>query len=262
MKTVIYYFSGTGNSLQVARDLADQLGETKIVPMADMLGKKEISEKKTRVGLVFPTYCWGMPRIVVEFVSRLRLGSDSPVFSFITCGGSIGATNRQLDRQLRELGMSLYCGFGVRMPGNYTPMYGGPTPEKMKKSLGRARSKVRDAVKVIRKNEVVPFDGGDLFGRVLAKLMYRMFLKRLEKADRKFFADERCTGCGICAKVCPVANIKVPKKGTPEWLGNCEQCMACLQWCPEEAIQYGKKTAARRRYRHPAVALKDVLRRK
>jgi formate hydrogenlyase subunit 6/NADH:ubiquinone oxidoreductase subunit I len=45
----------------------------------------------------------------------------------------------------------------------------------------------------------------------------------------------------------------------PSWLHRCEQCLACLQWCPQEAIQYGKKTVKYPRYHHPEVILKDML---
>lgn len=263
MKTVLYYFSGTGNSLQAARDLADYLGDATVLPMADLVVKgKEIRHKDGRIGLVFPTYCWGIPRLVRQFVDLLRPDAGVLVFSVVTCGGSIGGANAQLDRQLRGLGMSLYCGFSVRMPGNYTPMYGAPNPDKVKKMLARARTKLREAAKVIRHNKVVPFDNGDFFGRALGKLIYGAFMKGLDKADRKFFATDACTSCGLCARVCPVSNIKVAKKGKPEWQGKCEQCLACLQWCPEEAIQWGKRTAGRRRYRHPAIAVKEMFRRK
>ena len=36
MKTVIYYFTGTGNSLAAARKIAGALGETELVPIASL----------------------------------------------------------------------------------------------------------------------------------------------------------------------------------------------------------------------------------
>ncbi len=49
------------------------------------------------------------------------------------------------------------------------------------------------------------------------------------------------------------------KEGRPCWLHRCEQCLACIQWCPREAIQYGKKTVRTPRYHNPEVTLKDML---
>jgi MinD superfamily P-loop ATPase len=76
--------------------------------------------------------------------------------------------------------------------------------------------------------------------------------------DKSFFADEKCTACGICAKLCPSINIAITD-GRPAWQHRCEQCFACLQWCPEEAIQYGKNTKNKKRYHHPEISLKDIL---
>ena len=80
---------------------------------------------------------------------------------------------------------------------------------------------------------------------------------RIPAMDKDFFSDEKCNGCGICSKVCPVNNIEIIK-AKPVWMHRCEQCMACLQWCPQEAIQYGKNTTGRTRYRHPSVKLEDI----
>ena len=46
--------------------------------------------------------------------------------------------------------------------------------------------------------------------------------------------------CSICSKV-SVENITL-QEGKRTRNQRCEQCFACLQWCPQEAIQYGKKT--------------------
>jgi len=75
--------------------------------------------------------------------------------------------------------------------------------------------------------------------------------------DRDFWTDNKCNGCEICGRVCPVGNI-VFESGKPAWQHRCEQCLACIQWCPQEAIQYGKKTPAYERYHHPEVKLKDM----
>jgi len=44
------------------------------------------------------------------------------------------------------------------------------------------------------------------------------------------------------------------------WQHHCEKCFACLQWCPQEAIQFGSKTSGRKRYHHPDVKLADMVR--
>ena len=68
----------------------------------------------------------------------------------------------------------------------------------------------------------------------------------------------RSTSRGVCARICPSANITL-EQGRPVWLHHCSQCLACLQWCPQEAIRYGDKTAGKQRYHNPDVSLADML---
>jgi MinD superfamily P-loop ATPase len=76
--------------------------------------------------------------------------------------------------------------------------------------------------------------------------------------DRSFWVDEKCNGCGICKTICPCGNIEL-KADRPAWLNHCEQCLACIQWCPQEAIQFGKKTQHYKRYHHPEVTLPEMI---
>lgn len=86
----------------------------------------------------------------------------------------------------------------------------------------------------------------------------RLAFPHVPTMDRSFWVDEKCDGCGICKAVCPSGNIDLPGE-RPVWLHHCEQCLACIQWCPQEAIQFGKKTPRYKRYHHPEVTLKDML---
>lgn len=76
---------------------------------------------------------------------------------------------------------------------------------------------------------------------------------------KKFWVDEKCTGCGQCAAICPVGSVSM-KEGKPVWLDRCEQCGACMQWCPEEAIQFENRTTGYGRYHNPAITVEDMLR--
>ncbi|WP_413814614.1 hypothetical protein [Candidatus Cryosericum septentrionale] len=58
--------------------------------------------------------------------------------------------------------------------------------------------------------------------------------------------------------MCPVGDIE-QVDGRPVWQHHCQQCFACLQWCPKEAIQFGKETPHGKRYHHPGVKLSDMI---
>jgi NAD-dependent dihydropyrimidine dehydrogenase PreA subunit len=88
-------------------------------------------------------------------------------------------------------------------------------------------------------------------------------LERLiQLTDKSFIADEKCNGCGICSRVCPVSNIIIIDK-KPVWQNHCESCLACVNWCPQEAIQGGLSLTGKItvRYHHPDVKVADMLRR-
>lgn len=68
--------------------------------------------------------------------------------------------------------------------------------------------------------------------------------------------DDKCTGCGICEKVCFSENIKVNNR--PLWGNRCSQCFACLHYYPAKAVQYGRGTLKKGRYTNPNVKLSDM----
>ena len=79
----------------------------------------------------------------------------------------------------------------------------------------------------------------------------------LPQMDKSFAAGESCNGCGVCAEVCPVENIRLIE-GRPAWQHRCEFCLACFHWCSREAIASGA-LASPVKYHHPEARLKDML---
>ena len=113
MRNRIFYFTGSGNSLAIARSLAEGLGETEILPIAKSLeGFAGTTEE--RIGIVSPVFSWGPPRMVAEFLKRLRTEPSQYVFAVSHCATTYGATLRQISRSLRSLGSRLNAGFVVR----------------------------------------------------------------------------------------------------------------------------------------------------
>ena len=65
-----------------------------------------------------------------------------------------------------------------------------------------------------------------------------------------------CIGCGKCVELCPLNNIHL-ENGKPLWGKNCTHCMACICYCPKEAIEYGKKSRGKPRYHFEALERKQ-----
>jgi Pyruvate/2-oxoacid:ferredoxin oxidoreductase delta subunit/flavodoxin len=258
MKTIIYYFTGTGNSLHVAKDLAQELGDCDLIPIPKALKNRIGSSDAVCVGFVFPVYSWGLPRIAVEFVKQLAVKPSVYYFGLATFGGSGGLTIKQLDSLLKEKGAGLSAGWMVQMPGNYTPLYGAPKQKTQEKYFNRAAARVKEIAAIIRNRKTTPLEKGNFLVNLIgSKIFYSLFNGALRTADKKYYADEKCDSCRICATVCPVDNIIITE-GKPVWQHHCEQCLACLQWCPQEAIQFGKATRTRKRYHHPDIRVVEI----
>jgi NAD-dependent dihydropyrimidine dehydrogenase PreA subunit len=256
MKTVIFYYSGTGNSLWSARELATRLGDTKLLPMksADAMAAGD----SEAVGFVFPVHVWGLPVPVVEFIAKLSLRPQVYLFALAVNAGQVARTLVQLRDLLAGRGLKLAAGFSVVLPSNYIPWGGAAPVERQNARFASARVKLHAAVSCIANRESGPIEKGPLWQRVIFTAIYKMTFQQVHKMDKDFWCDDKCNSCEICVRVCPAKNI-VMKKGRPDWQHGCEQCLACIQWCPQEAIQFGKKTPAYKRYHHPEIALKDMI---
>jgi ferredoxin len=259
MKTVLYYFTGTGNSLKVAKDLAVELGDTELIPLAKVIKDVAIAPAADRVGIVFPVYMWGMPLIVADFVKKITLNKSAYIFAVVNYGSTPGSTLIGLNKLLKNKGLKLSAGFGVTMPGNYIPLYGARSPETQGKHFKKEQEKIKKIAEVIRQNKPAGICRNNfLFNLLFSGLFYRVSAPQIPRLDKYFWADEKCNSCAVCVKVCPVNNIKM-EGAKPRWLSKCQQCFACLQWCPEEAIQYGSKTAKRQRYRQPQIKIEEII---
>jgi ferredoxin len=271
MKVEIFYFSGTGNSLAVARDLSESLGG-RLCPIAARMSGGMPGLDAELIGLVFPVYYAGLPPIVRRFAENLEMSSDTYLFAVVTYGGGIGNTVRELRAALPAGPRALSAAFGAHMPQNafYKPW---ENRQKIFSAWKRKKEKIATAVQSRRRGMLL----GDAAARTLLHPVgkafeprTRRFLSRISGtsrdehiddlihgADHEFRATENCNGCGICSQICPVENIKLVEY-RPVWQHRCENCIACYTWCPQQAIvtsiiQEGY------RYHHPDVTLSDML---
>ena len=258
MKTVIYWFSGTGNSFHVARAIQEGLDDVELKSVVQALdGDIELSQ---RTGLVFPVYAWGPPAIVARFIENLPSDTPDYLFAVATYGVDPGSTMSITRRMLKRRGLALNASYAVRMVENYPPMGGAPEEKKQRKTNDAAETEIAQIISLIREGASGDFAKKNLFFSLIGPPVYRIFRRALSrKSGEKFFADEKCSFCGICAQVCPVQNVTLLDGKKPTWSNRCEQCFACFHWCPEKAVQYGRKTVNMIRYHHPESSLNDLM---
>ncbi|MBN2240200.1 MAG: EFR1 family ferrodoxin [Dehalococcoidales bacterium] len=259
MSAELYYFSATGNSLVAARDIAERING-KLIPIPAVVDNETIRTDADVLGIIFPAYYTHMPRIVERFVSKLTGIESKYIFAVVTVGGIAGGILDQLSEKLSLNNGSLDAGFIVRMPANYIHD-SGALPVFLQNRMFRQWQDKAD--------EIAEYILSGKSGRLekFNPIMTFLFSKNLEKRyrrgalspdiDRNFHVDDTCAGCGTCEKICPVHNIKLIDS-RPVWQNHCEKCLACIQWCPKEAIQYREETRKRKRYHHPEVNLADM----
>jgi len=257
METSIFFYTGTGNSLWVARTLGALLNASEIVPI-NLHKHEPLRCGSERIGLVFPVHIWGVPPPVVQFVSQLKAEPGSYFFAAGVNAGQIAATLVQLQNILLKKQLRLSSGFSIDLPSNYIVWRGAVSKEKQQKKFNAAMRKMERMATIIRNKEVLSPEKGSFWQNPFFSWAYRKSYPHVGNMDKSFFADEKCNACGICAKICPANNITV-NGGKPVWRHHCEQCFACIQWCPEQAVQAGKNTKNKIRYHHPDISLKDML---
>lgn len=243
---MIFYFSGTGNSLFAAKRLLSD--DEKLVSISEALYKNEFDfqvQKGEKVGFVFPVYFYTVPSIVTDFILKLNLQGADYVYAVITCGGSISQAGSVLKKLLENRGVSLKFVTSLLMPDNSMLFYQIPPVSEAGKRLEVAEVLLKEIKQKIENGEVSKI-GKSTFVSGMLGTAYKWCSK-----TEKYYADGNCIGCGLCEKNCP-EKVIVMKDGKPEWTKPvCSKCSACINRCPKNAIQYGKGTIGRNRYVNP-----------
>ena len=245
---MIFYFTGTGNSLYAAQKLADD-GE-KIISIVDALRSKDfhytlnVGEK---LGFVFPVYFYTVSDPVLELVRKLTVENAGFVYAVIPCGASIGAAGGLLKSELKKRGLELQRVDALVVPDGALIFYDIDSPEKMEQQLEAAAKELASIRQAIDRHEGNNTTGSPVMGRVNLAVYHACM------STKAFYADEKCIGCGTCASICPAGAIEMVS-GRPAWTkSKCLKCCGCINRCPVSAIQYGKKTASRGRYVNPVL---------
>lgn len=277
---MIFYFSGTGNSLHAAKRLGEHLKDDKLISIAEYTKKTPGMSKPytftldldERVGFVFPIYAWGPPQQVLDFIDNMALKNNlgNYIYAVATCGKNTGNTMKLLKKHLMRKMLKLSSGFSLVMPNNYILAGDVNTKDEEKQILAEAEESLHAIAARIatREQNVFLVEKGPV-PFLLTGLIHPAFSHQPYKT-KPFYATDACNQCGICVKVCNCANIelgtspKIEKSANitkkPVWGNDCTQCLACIHYCPTRAIQYGKATLNKGRYTNPNVKWNYLIR--
>ena len=271
-QSVIFYFSGTGNSLYVAKRLAEGLGNTRLVPVLQALELKEKAFSYQQVGIVYPVYLNTAPVPVRTFLSSFDFTKVSYLFAVATHGPAPGYPGAYVNHLLKDKGRLLDAFFNVRMTNN-SPKGVAPKPlmiknweqyimpGKIENMQCKADAVIEEAISALQEQQhtfrEVYQSEPKARGHFLTKLMWR--IGESSRPKLTFLLDDTCTGCGTCQEICLSGRIKMDGR-YPEWQKQipCYYCYACFNYCPEQAIGVKYYTKKEGRYHFPGISSREI----
>ena len=247
---MILYFSGTGNSAHVAKKLEAQLGDDALNLAYYIKNDIHTPIHSDRPWvIVVPTYAWQIPHIVTNWLLQTELTGGRDAYFVMTCGDDIGNAAKYNEKLCQKKGWIHRGTARIVMPENYIALFDAPDLETSKRIVKAADRVIKRTGDHILQGGYLPAKKITVKDKILSGPINKGFNRFYVKAN-KFYAKENCTGCGLCAQLCPVNNIQM-KDGSPTWGDFCTHCMACICSCPMESIEYGKTSVGKVRYKCP-----------
>lgn len=254
---MLFYFTGTGNSLYIARRIAERLGDRVLNIASEIDGecRYELGDDE-RLGIVCPVYFYGLPTIVEEFISKLKVNGKHFTYLALDYGGYPAQAFERAERCLSEAGFTLDGRLGVLMPENYVMMFEPPTVSEARKTIDSASIKIDEFCDALLKGGNVDHTEKVKFSHKVVGAVARPMYTH-GRGTGKFYTTGNCTGCGKCASICPSKAIEMVDR-IPTWKkSKCIRCNACLNRCPSKALEFGRGTEKRGRYVNPDVEFEN-----
>ena len=247
----VLYFTASGNCLAVAKRFQAELLS---IPQLLKTGQYDIEDDA--IGIIYPVYNLVFPQIVKRYIQNCHLKADY-IFVIGTYGNADGATLYEMKKVLEANGNRADYYETLLMVDNYLPGF------EMNDQVSRLEEKgtERELARIVDEvnNRVKKYNEKGWGWKLITSILNAKEGRTLKNhAQQWFYVNDDCIGCGICSRVCPVANVTQTDKSKPTFGGNCESCLACVHNCPKKAIHL-KNEKSGARFRHPAVSVNEII---
>lgn len=260
---MIICFTGTGNTRHIADILQDILGDELVRLAPGLMSNPEKVKLEPRDGRIiwaFPIHGWRMPMLVREVIKYAKIESETEVEHFMvaTCGDDVGMAAEHWRRAIGKRGWKTRSAFSVTMPNTYVCMRGFDVdaPEVADAKLALCKGRAESIAEQIEDNSTVVNDVvRGKFPFTKTYLLYPLF-SFFKLRIGPFHATDACTGCGRCARNCPLLTISMGSDKRPHWKGKCAMCLRCYHQCPNHAIAFGSATKGKGQYIYSGYSIK------
>lgn len=251
-KRIIFYFTGTGNSLYIARQLSDN-----IISIPQAIKKNELDYSAQEIGFVYPVYGMMPPNMVRQFIQKANLKADY-FFAVATYGNNQGNAVGVWDEISKNAGHTFDYIVTLLMVDNWLPRFDMDEQRKIDKKTDTNLAVIKSEIDSrTKKLEEVPADAVERWKQRGNTGPFQTDGIHA-RAEEWFTITDKCISCGICTRLCPRKNYTLPGEKA-ECKGECELCFACIQNCPHKAILLtAGEINPNARYRHPEVKIKDI----
>jgi ferredoxin len=277
MRVEIYFYSGTGNSLRVAQEIQKRIPEVTLTPIVHLLREDTIKSSAETLGFVFPNFCLTIPIPVHDFLEKADLTSARFIFAVCTRGGSLSEAFVYMNELLRKQNKELNAQLDINMPWNNPITDNLPGLNSAEKTIqleATMQGKLDQFCQAVIRQEAYRQEtetdyelsfGMKVFDLLIPKNLNYESHRYMYQNLVRFYADEKCKGCGTCAQVCLSEKISMQEK-RPSWKNDakCYACFACINYCPSRAIQIQSRfpirshTDVNDRYHHRLVTFKEI----
>ena len=276
VSTEVFYFSGTGNSLFVAKEIAKGINNFKITPIVACVEQNQCKSDAEVIGIIFPVHALTIPILVQIFLKKLEICNSKYIFSVATREGTVFKGFNKIESILRRKKKTLNSKFIINMCGNDSRhKYMVPSENDIKRIENSALANIQSILEIVKqKKQYNMLDSSVLFptsnSKIKSWFIESLVILLMENADKfgganYFYHDITCNGCGICEKVCLSKKIEI-KNNEPVWNKKqlCYMCFACLNFCPKKSVQIqsipGVESFSEKngRYPHPYATIKDM----